>query len=126
MGKAKFFDLKMKCITGLGLALIAFVFINGSKTNKNNHQILFGQAVQKKIAIDTVKVRTENGVMILEGVASKPQIKYAEKVAKTFMEKYGSQTVNPPTSVRNEIRDKYATAKTKKKAGRRVASVRGR
>ncbi len=99
-------DLKLKCILGVAIAIVSFVSIDGVQTYRRNHQIHFAHRVQKKIGIETIKVRVEKDVLILEGVASVPQIKYAEKVTKAFMEKHAPRATNPPKSVVNQLKSK--------------------
>jgi len=117
---AKKLDLKMKCLIVFSFLGLAFVITDGIQTKRENHKILFALSVQKKINIDTIKVRSEQNTLVLEGMGSEPQIRYAEKVARGFMEKYGNRISSPPTTVRNEIHDKYE----KKKGNRQVASVK--
>jgi hypothetical protein len=122
---AKIFDLKMKCLVAVGVAVIAFVTVNGIKTKRHNGQLMFALQVEHKIGIDTIKVRAVNDSLVLEGIGSGPQIQYAEKVANAFIEKHSTLISNPPKKVTNRIADKYAARRSKNHANRAVAFNKG-
>jgi hypothetical protein len=116
-------DTKVKYLIALAFVILSFVFINGVRTYRLNYQKMFAASVQKKIGIDTIRVRTDHDVLVLDGVGSAPQIRYAEKIAQTFIEKYGPSATNPPKGIRNQIKAKNVAASSPV-SGQRLAAVR--
>ena len=96
-------SLMMKRIFGVLGFLAIFLLIHGTWTLRTNYQRAFAKAVETKIAIETIHVKALRGTLVLMGVASKEQKIYAEYVAKSFIERYASRTINAPSEVRSEI-----------------------
>ena len=96
-------SLTMKRIW-IGLAVLTvMILLHGTYTFRVNHQVAFAQGVEKKIGIETIHVTAVSGTLVLTGRGSKQQSEYAEEIARTFIQKYAKRSINPPSTVKNEI-----------------------
>lgn len=96
--------------------LTVVILVHGTYTFRQNYQIAFAQAVERKIDIETIHVRADHGTLVLVGKASKEQSLYAESVAREFIQKYAHRTINPPSDVRNSLEIEMAVTKAAPRA----------
>lgn len=109
----------------IGLAILTVVIVvHGTITFRANHQIAFAQGVEQRIDIETVHVKAVSGVLVLYGKATREQSEFAEGIARQCIEKYARRSINPPTSVRNDIEVGSVVTKHERRSQRGVASTR--